>query len=156
MRNAIKMVGLLSALTLSACGGDKGEDLGRFVGTWQATSGTGTVVCPGYAPLTGAVDGNIVWSTGVGSDLVATDASGCAIIVDVQGSTASGVPSKGCTMPDGAGGVQTITVTAYTFVLSPDGQTATENESGNINDVLDGATLLCTFNSTASYRKLSN
>jgi len=156
MRNAITMLGLVSAMSLSACGGDKGDDLGRFVGTWSATSGNYNVVCPGYAPDTYPVSGNVVWNTGVSSDLVVTDTGGCAITADVRGSTASGDPGKSCTSPDGVGGLQTITLASYTFVIAPDGRTATENASGNITDVAAGVSIVCTFNENASYQKIGN
>jgi hypothetical protein len=156
MRNAIKMVGLVSVLTLSACGGDKGEDLGRFVGTWQATSGMQTAVCDGYT-YTSALTGSLVWSEGISSDLLQTSQSGaCAMMADVRGLTASGLPGKTCSGPDGTGGVQTVTYSTYTFVLSPDGHTATENGSGQITIVDQGVTLVCTFNATGSYQKIGN
>lgn len=155
MRNAIKMVGLVSALTLSACGGDKGDDLGRFVGTWRATAGTVTTVCPGYAPSTDPVTNGVTWSLGVSSDLVATGTD-CATMANVAGSTATGAPGLVCSSAVGDGVVATLTLTSYTFVISPDGHTATENESGGVTFVADGATIPCTFNQTASYQKIGN
>ena len=155
MRNAIKMVGLVSALVLSACGGDKGDDLGRFVGTWRATAGTLTTVCPGYAPSTDPVTEGITWSLGVSSDLVTTG-TGCAIMADVAGSTATGALGLACSSTVSDGVVAMFTVTSYTFVISPDGHTATENESAGVTFVVDGATIPCTANQTASYQKIGN
>jgi hypothetical protein len=155
MRNAITMVGLVSALALSACGGDKGDNLGRFVGTWRATAGTITTACPGYTPSTDPVTDGITWSLGVSSDLVATGAD-CAIMANVAGFTAMGAPGVVCSGAVSDGLVATLTLTSYTFVVSPDGHTATENESGGITYVADGATIPCTFNETASYQKIGN
>jgi hypothetical protein len=157
MRNTIKMLGLVFVLALSACGGADRDHLGRFVGTWRATSGTFTMLCPGYAPSTDPISGNRIWSSGVSSDLISTDPnSTCAIMADVNGATASGVPGQTCTGPDGIGGIQTETLDGYTFVISADGQTATENMSGHVNYVVEGASLVCSFNESGSYQKIGN
>ena len=58
MRHTIKMLGLVFVLALSACGGEDGDDFGRFVGTWRATAGTVTTICPGYGTFTEALTGN--------------------------------------------------------------------------------------------------
>lgn len=155
MRNAIKIVGLLSALALSACGGDKGEDVGMFIGTWQPTSGTMTEVCQG-ATYTDSLT-NVTWSAGVSSDLVQPVANGvCALMADVRGATATGVPGQSCSASNGSGGTVMMTFGGYTFVVSPDGRTATENASGNITYFSGGETLPCTFNETGSYQKIGN
>ena len=155
MRNVIKMLGLVSALALSACG-DKGDDVGRFVGTWRATSGTYTEVCAGYAPSTDSITSNVTWDRGVSSDLVTIDLNtGCSIMTDVSGATATGV-SPPCTVPLGGGAIATVNWTGYTFVISPDGHTATENQSATVTYVVDGATIPCTFTESASYQKIGN
>ena len=156
MRNTIKMFGLVSVLVLSACGGSKsGDELGKFTGTWRATAGTVTSICPGYGTVTDALTGNTVWSAGVSSDLVSIGAlTSCPLTADVEGSTASGAPGQACTQSDGAGGTSTVTVNGYTFVVSADGRTATENASGQITFIAGGATLVCTFNETGSYEKI--
>ena len=157
MRYAIKMVGLVLALALSACGGDAGDGVERFVGTWKSTSGSGTTVCPGYAPFTTAASGTAVWSAGISSDLVMTNpGDGCVTLADVSGSTAIGLPGQTCTAPDGAGGVSTVALTGYTFSISPDGHTATENASGTVTFVSEGITVVCSASGTMSYQKISN
>jgi hypothetical protein len=150
MRNAMKMFGLLSALALSACGGDKGEDLGQFLGTWQPISGVLTIVCQGYTYTSSL--GNLTWNTGISSDLVQTSAgSTCAIMAEVNGATATAAPGQICSSPDGS---QTTAVAGYTFVVGPDGRTATENGSGTLTLFSGGVTIPCTFNETGSYQKI--
>ncbi len=157
MRHTIKMLGLVFVLALSACGRQDGDNLGRFVGTWRATSGTVTTICPGYQPFTDPVSGNLVWSSGVSSDLISTDPIGaCAMMADVNGATASAVPGQSCTLPDGLGGLSTVTFVGYTFVISADGQTATENGSGHVTYVVEGASIVCSFNESGSYQKIGN
>src|SRR3954469_15036647 len=157
MRRAIKMLGLASVLSLSACGGEGGERFERFLGTWRVNAGTVTTACPGYPSNTGALTGSASWSAGISSDLVSMNAlTPCSLMADVTGSTASGLPGQNCTDSDGVGGTATSTFAGYTFVLSPDGHTATENSSGQITFVDQGVTLLCSFNETGSYQKISN
>src|SRR4029077_10955963 len=113
----------------------------RFVGTWHATAGTITEICPAADIYTDVLTGNLVWSSGVGSDLVSTSAFvSCPLVANVTGSTASGMPGQTCTAADGTGTTSTLTVASYTFVISPDGHTATENASGQATYVVQGAT----------------
>jgi len=157
MRHAIKMLGLVFGLALSACGGDEGERFGPFVGTWRANAGTVASACPGYGSTTDALTGSATWNTGVSSDLVSTTAlTSCPLMADVSGATASGLPGQSCTASDGVGGSSTVTFAGYTFVLSPDGHTATESSSGQITVVEQGVTVVCSFNETGSYQKISN
>jgi hypothetical protein len=157
MRNAITMLGLVSVLALSACGGESGDRFNRFVGTWNATAGTITEVCPATGTYTDSLTDNVVWSTGVSSDLVSTSVLvTCPFMANVRGLTASGVTGQTCTGADGTGTTSTVTVASYTFVISPDGHTATENASGQATYVVQGATIACTFNESGSYQKVGN
>ncbi len=149
---ALAVLGLL----LQACGGSSGGGSSRFTGTWHPISGTVTTSCPGFAPDTSSVTDNITWSNGVSNDLVQTDPStSCVLNADITGSTASG-SGPACTIPDGNGGNLTITITAYTFALAADGQTAQENGSGTAVDNVGGASVTCTISETASYQKIGN
>jgi hypothetical protein len=115
-----------------------------------------TVVCPGNQ-ATYVLTANAVWSAGVSSDLVSTPGLGsCPLAADVSNATASGVPGQTCTDSDGAGGTVTTSLTTYTFVVSADGHTATENLSAQLTIVDQGAAVVCTANQTGSYQKLSN
>ena len=155
MRHTIMILGMAMTTALGACGGESGGDeVRRFLGTWHPVSGTFTTTCPGYTPITEPVTTNLVWSRGVGADLVSTDGSPCAWMADVTNATAAGVPGQSCTVPDGAGGTYTFSFSGYTFVVGADGQTATENGSGQVSYVGGGLSVLCTFTATASYQKI--
>jgi hypothetical protein len=158
MRTTIKVlaVGILWMLGtgIQGCGGrGDGEDIAKFTGTWRAISGTSTVSCPGRGADTSPVDGTIVWSRGVSSDLVQTLSSTCVINAEVMGATAAGSAAP-CTMPSGETTV-TLTLPNYTFVISPDGRTATENGSGTFLINGGGVAVTCALSETASYQKLS-
>jgi hypothetical protein len=157
MRHAIKMFGLVLVLALSACDGDEADRLGLFVGTWQATAGTVTTICPGYAPFTEPLTGNAVWSRGVTSDLLSTPALVlCPLLANVTASTAAAIPGQTCTQSDGAGGAATVAYAGYTFVVSPDNRTAREDASGQVTYTAEGAIVVCSFNATGSYQKIGN
>ena len=152
MRYAIKVLGLVSVLVLSACGSEGGKDFGQFVGTWRATSGTVTRVCPDDDPYTEVLAGDIVWINGVSSDLVAkSPITPCRLKAVVTGATASGVSGQGCTESDDAGGRVTVTLTSYMFVVSSDGLTAAEISSGQVTHEDHASTKVCSFDETASY-----
>ena len=160
MRNTIMMLGMTMAMAMaaSACGGGEsgGEQFARFVGTWRPVSGTVTRSCPGYAAETSPVTENLIWSPGVGADLISTDSTSCSLMANVTSATAASVPGQSCSGPAGQGGTYTLAFGGYTFVISADGRTATENGSGQITFVSGGATLICTFTGTASYEKIGN
>ena len=126
------------------------------MGTWRPVSGTVTTSCPGYAVDTSPITENLIWSPGVGADLIATDSTSCSLMANVTSATAASVPGQSCTGPDGQGGTYTSAFSGYTFVISPDGRTATENGSGQLTLVGGGATLICSFTGTASYEKIGN
>jgi hypothetical protein len=149
-------------LTAGACGGDsEGKGLPRFLGIWTPTAGTQTTNCGGQ-PTTNPISGNVTWSTGSTSDLIQAlpfDAS-CIVHADVDGDTAAATGAVTCSAQgtDYYGGLvnTTLSLTAYTFALSADGKTATENYSGTIvqTDNSTGTTATCTVTETAgSYQK---
>jgi hypothetical protein len=142
-------------LSLGACGGEVGKDadVSRFMGTWNATSGTMTLTCPGETD-TWSVTGTVKWDKGLASDLVQATPP-CIVDVDVRGSTAAGMGPT-CSFSDQVGGTYTMTTPNYTFVLAPDGRTAQENASGTLVDSNGGASVSCTFSETASYTKLGD
>jgi hypothetical protein len=149
----MKILGLVCMLGLAACGAEEDEVV-AFVGTWQPTSGTVTTTCPGYAAETTPITTSWVWSRGVSSDIVGTDAAtACALMADVANVTASAVPGQTCTVP-ATDGSYAVGYTGYTFVLGPDGTTAAENGSGTVTYVGGGLSLSCAFSQTASYRKI--
>jgi hypothetical protein len=157
MHTSIKTTTLVAALglALAACGGSGGQDqeIARFTGTWNATSGTMVVTCPGEND-TWSVTGNVRWDKGLASDLIQATPP-CIVNADVIGSTAAGA-GQACSYDDGVGGTATLTRPSYTFVLAPDGRTARENASGTIVDANGGGSVTCTISETASYTKLAD
>jgi hypothetical protein len=160
MRNSFKTLLVASLLTAGACGGgSEGKDLARFTGIWTPTAGTQTESCGG-APSTSTITGNVTWSLGSTSDLIQPlfATSSCIVHADVDGDTASVVGTTTCMLPGtdeyGYTVNNTVSLTAYTFALSADGKTATENFSGSILQTDNGSTTNCTFTETAgSYQK---
>ena len=132
------------------------------MGVWSPASGTFTANCPGGSgTTTSLVTENVTWASGTTSDLVQTiPGTTCIFHANISGSTATGVASQTCTVNTAATAVSDsftdlLGFTSYTFVLMPDGMTASENYSGTDmeTDNTSGATGNCTFTQTASYTK---
>jgi hypothetical protein len=126
-----------------------------FAGAWRPTAGTVTTKCAGGEAVSERVLVNLTWATrGDDADLVTNDLGSCAFHANVTGSTASAAPNQGCVVSDGAYGFTTTAFTSYTFTVSPDGQTATEDRAGTI-DYEEGVTSspACSFVGTATYER---
>ena len=152
---------LVSFLLTGAAGGGgpEGKDLARFTGVWKPTGGAEVDTCGG-ASSTNPIDKNVTWSLGSTSDLIQSLSTNCVIHADVEGDTASAAGAQTCTgqSTDYYGNIvnNSYSFTAYTFVLSADGRTATESVSGSLlqTDSGTGTTGTCTFTeSGASYQK---
>lgn len=161
MRNTLKTLWVTLSLAAAACGGSDGKDLNKFIGVWAPTSGTYTQTCATDPANSGIyqVTGTDTWTTGTTSDLVQTvPGNACVFHADVSADTASGAPAgQTCTVnvTNGDAFTEVSTYSAYTFVVSPDGATATENYSGTLvlTDNTEGWFDNCTFTQTASYAK---
>jgi hypothetical protein len=164
MRDSVKALVMTLSLAGAACGSSSGgKDTSKFVGVWSPASGVYTQTCPGDASNTGTsqVTSTETWATGTTSDLVQTiPGSSCVLHADISANTATATPSgQTCSIPaaatNGDSLTQAITLTAYNFVVSTDGLTATENYSGTLvlTDNTAGASENCTFTQTASYSK---
>jgi hypothetical protein len=134
-------------------GGSTGG-LSRFVGTWHPTSGTTTLICAGQ-PTVDQVTSNLTWAAGVSPNTVVQTDGTCVLNANVTGSTAAALPSQSCTQMM-SGLSLTLTFSAYTFSLSADGMTATENASGNATVFEGGVTVICSYSESAGYQKISN
>jgi hypothetical protein len=132
---------------------DGGKDLCAFIGTWTAKSGTATLNCAG-TPSTSQVTGDTVWQRGTTSDLIqpASSGGGCALLANVSGNTATGLPNQTCSMSSGSDTIN-LTLSTYTFVLGSDHTTATEMGSGTGVVSGGGTSLSCTYSETATYSK---
>ena len=155
MRCAIKMLGLVFVLALSACAGGEGDEVGKFVGRWRPASGEVKTVCPGGIEKTDAATDDVVWIYGAGSDLASTTPlTPCRLKADVTDGTASIVPGHRCTQYDGAGGTVTVTFRDYAFWIAPGGREALESASGEITYVSRGEAKACAFRGGSWYRRL--
>lgn len=138
----------------NSAGPDGGKNLNVFIGTWTATSGTVTLTCAGQV-TTAQVTGNDVWQMGTTSDLVQpadSSSSGCVLLANVSGNTATALPNQTCAVPMGTTTVN-LTIAKYTFILASDGTTATESGSGPGTATTNGSTETCTYAETAMYTK---
>lgn len=163
MRDSVKVVVMALSLAGVTCGSSGGsKDLTKFIGVWGAPTGTYTQTCPGDAANTGTsqVTDTETWAAGTTSDLVQSiPNSACVLHADVSANTATASPAgQSCTSSGTVGGdsiTQVATLTAYNFVVSSDGLTATENYSGTLvlTDNTAGLSENCTFTQTASFTK---
>jgi hypothetical protein len=164
MRDPVKALLVTLSLAGAACGSSGGgKDVGKFIGVWGAPTGSEMTTCTGQPQLSGTeqVTTPETWAMGSTSDLVQTVASlgGCVFHANVSANTATGTPSQTCTvtgaLPNGDPATEVLTFTAYTFVVSSDGLTATENLAGNevITDNASAMATDCTFTQSASYTK---
>lgn len=156
-RLSLVLVVLVAALG-GACGdGGSGamrapvEETARFVGTWQATSGTVTLTCPGYPPQLDTVQRRFRWTAGTDSDLVQTqDGNPCTLKAAVDGDTAFG-SAPPC---NPAGLDSTYTIGAYAFVLAADGQLARETMTATARAVVEDGFVTCEVDVDAAYRRV--
>jgi len=163
MRDSVKVVVMALSLAGVTCGSSGGsKNVAGFVGVWSPASGVYTQTCPGDDANTGTsqVTDTETWAMGTTSDLVQTiPGTSCVLHADISASTATATPAnQTCTVTSTGGGdsiTQALTLTAYNFVLSSDGLTATENYSGTmvLTDNTVGVSENCTFTQTASYSK---
>lgn len=163
MRDSVKTFLVALSLVGAACGSSSGgKNVSGFVGVWSPASGTFTETCPGgNGTTTTQVTATETWATGTSSDLVQTiPNTSCVFHADISASTATGVAGQTCTINTPATATSdsftdVLSFTSYTFVISPDGMTATENYSGNLAETDNTLNLSgnCTFTQTASYTK---
>lgn len=163
MRDSVKALVMALSLVGAACGSSGGgKDTAKFVGVWSPASGTSTETCPGGSgTTTSQVTDTETWATGTTSDLVQTiPGTSCVFHANISGSTATGVANQTCTVNTAATATSdsftdVLGFTSYSFVVMPDGMTASENYSGTDmeTDNTIGATGNCTFTQTANYTK---
>jgi hypothetical protein len=156
-RLSMVLVGMAAVLG-GACGdGGSGsmraplEETARFVGTWQAVSGTVTATCPGYGTQSDPVQRRFRWTEGTDSDLVQTqEGNRCTLKAAVDGDTAFG-SAPAC---DPEGPSSTYTIAAYSFVLAGDGQMGRETFTGTARAVVEDQVITCEVDVDATYRRV--
>jgi hypothetical protein len=164
MRDSVKALLVTFSLVGAACGSSSGKNVTEFVGVWAPASGVFTETCPGNTQnptTTTQVTDPVTWSTATTSDLVQTiPNTTCLLHADISGSTATAVAGSTCTITTPASATSdaftdVIDITNYSFVIMPDGKTASENYSGSDaeTDNTSNASGTCTFTQTASYTK---
>jgi hypothetical protein len=160
MRNALKALLVTFMLACGACGGGAdGPDLSRFVGTWTPTAGTIALDCAGQSST--IPSGIVTWAIGSSSDLIQPIANTtCVMHADVSGVTAEEPNTQTCAVSTtddyGDPVTEMFSYSAYTFVINPDGKTATENLSGTVlvTNSYYGTSTTCTMSEAgASYQK---
>jgi hypothetical protein len=165
MRDLVKVLLVTLSLVGAGCGSSSGgKDLAKFEGVWSPASGTFTETCPGGSgTTTNQVTSALTWAGATTSDLVQTvpgTGGMCLLHANVSADTATAVAGSMCTINTPATATSdsftdVLSITSYTFVISPDGMTATENYSGTDaeTDNTANASGNCTFTQTASYTK---
>lgn len=160
MKNSLKAIFVAFMLAGGACGGGAdGPEVSKFVGTWTPTAGTVTYDCAGQQSTASA--GTVTWAIGSSSDLIQPiPNTTCVIHADVSGVTAEEPNAQICNIATtndyGDAVAEMYSYSAYTFVINPDGRTATENLSGTVlvTDSTTGTSGTCTLSeSGASYQK---
>jgi hypothetical protein len=163
MRDSVKALLVTLSLAGAACGSSSGgKNVAAFEGVWSPASGTFTENCPGgNGTTTSLVTDTETWAAGTTSDLVQTiPGTSCVFHANVSGSTATGVAGQTCTVNTAATATSdsftdVLSFNSYSFVLMPDGMTASENYSGADaeTDNTTNQSGNCTFTQTASYTK---
>ncbi len=159
LRRPIIVVACLIVGFSLGCGGSSdgvGGDAGIlqiFIGTWHATADSETVTCLGQS-MTDTTVTDTSWEKGTTSDIVQPkDSSGCELLANTSGRTATGLSNQTCTSTMG-GETTSLTLTSYTFVVTDDGTRATENGTGTaVVTATGGPPVSCTFTQSASYTK---
>ncbi len=107
-------------------GAPSGVDFSLFLGTWTVVSGKNTVSCDRSSPTTtnatpGSTDS---FELGTTSDLTISIGGGCEVLADVNDRTASLNPATSDCVTSDANYLYDLTVDAFEFVVSGNGQTA--------------------------------
>jgi hypothetical protein len=165
MRDSVKTFLVALSLAGAACGSSGGgKNVTGFVGVWAPASGSFIETCPGNTQnptTTTLVTNPVTWSTATTSDLVQTvPGTTCLLHADISGSTATAVAGSTCTVTTPASATSdaftdVIDITSYSFVIMPDGKTASENYSSSDAETDNTSNMSgnCTFTQTASYTK---
>ena len=132
---------MLAALGNAGCGGDDDDNLDRFVGAWNYTSGTVTAQCPDQPARIGKLEGTVSLNKGTSSPLVWVD-DGCILALDVDGNRATVRSGQQCKRTAKSSSI-TTTFGAYTFTVNG----AVADVGGSATTTLSSGTVTldCTY-----------
>jgi hypothetical protein len=127
---------LLVALAAAGCGGDskeKPEDVSKFIGNWQVSSGAMMVMCQGIQIPEVKLEGRMVTvAAGTDAPLEVVPVQGCTLKFKAKGGEATALPDQSC--------MTTIVVfgTEIPAKLTADSATLTLTDAGGANLVQRG------------------
>lgn len=149
----IASLSLAGFFAVAGCGdAAKQQQVEEFTGVWSYNSGNCEFTC-GQRTFNTDVDGNLNLTTSNSADLLYSSSDGCNYDFNVSGSTANIVSGETCTSEDSDGNETELSPTTWT--LDKNGDSMTEEASGNADVETQDGQVNCSFNCSGSLTKQS-